>query len=341
MSILGVLHSSVPNFLFMNELRGQYDEILFITTPEVDEAFRGEELEEALGIDPGVACYVSINGNDYQAALATLSGEAVGRQGDKYIVNLTGGTKMMSLAVHDYFARFDSTFYYVPIGKNKYYNLSSGEWLPLLYRASLKEYFKLYGISFESVDEKDFKHSEREAMDIFNAVKRRCFYLTPLLLDAQNARTSELRRYYGGEWFEQFCYFKLKETYNLSDDDIAMSLKIFRTKGETTNDNELDVAFMYENKLNVIECKVSMHGWGREPKDVVEDYLYKLAAVSKDFGLQVDSYLFTLHKMQKFSPSVRKNFEKRCRILNIKGIVSGYMFSDLSGELSKLQNHQS
>lgn len=328
---------TLPNYLFIREMTGQYDELVFITTPEADKENRDLQMERALGIEERTAVYISIDGNDYRKALDDLKSWKV-RDGDKYIVNLTGGTKMMSLAVHDYFAAFDTQFYYVPIGKNTCYNLNTGEWKPISYRATLKDYFSLYGINYECINEHDFGHSKEEAYGIFEQVRRNKFRLPAFLWNAQEAPTADLRKYYAGEWFEHFAYFKLKETLNLADDDIALSLKIFRKATDPHNDNELDVAFMYENALHVVECKVSMYGSpGRSPRDVVEEYLYKLAAISKDFGLQVKSYLFTLHKMRSFSSQERQSFSKRCRILGIKGIVCDGMLSNLN---SSLRNQQ-
>lgn len=174
-------------------------------------------------------------------------------------------------------------------------------------------------------------------MGIFESVQKSHFYLPKKLWNAQEAATPELRRYLGGEWFEEFSYFKLKEAFNLRDEDIAVSLKIYRENESTKNDNELDVAFMFNNVLYVVECKVTMTGYGRDPKLVVDDYLYKLAAISKDFGLQVSAYIFTLHRMQTFSDEVKLNFLNRCRILGIKGIVTGKMFSNIKASLFNKQ----
>lgn len=244
---------------------------------------------------------------------------------------------MMSLAVHDFFKDKRAEFYYVPLGKNEYYNLGTGEKTPLKYRVNLREYFSLYGIRFESKAEDTFAHPESETMGIFESVQKSHFYLPKKLWNAQKAATPELRRYLGGEWFEEFSYFKLKEAFNLRDEDIAVSLKIYRENESTKNDNELDVAFMFNNVLYVVECKVTMTGYGRDPKLVVDDYLYKLAAISKDFGLQVSAYIFTLHRMQTFSDEVKLNFLNRCRILGIKGIVTGKMFSNIKASLFNKQ----
>lgn len=328
---------TLPNYLFAKEIEGRYDELVFITTPEADKDNRDVQIERALQLKEREVVYISVDGNDYRKALGDLKSWTV-RNGDKYIVNLTGGTKMMSLAVHDFFSAFNTTFCYVPIGKNTYYNLKTGEWKPIAYRASLKEYFALYGISYEALSEDYFGHSREEAYDIFDKVRNNKFRLPAFLWNAQQASTADLRKYYAGEWFEQFTYFKLKEVLNLRKEDIALSLRIFRKTSDPNNDNELDVAFMSDNMLHVVECKVSMYGGpGRSPRDVVEEYLYKLAAISKDFGLQVRSYLFTLHKMRSFSPQERQSFSKRCRILGLAGIVSDGMLANLK---SSLRNQQ-
>lgn len=328
---------SVPNFLFLKEMEGKYDECLFITTPETDRSGREDQLVRALGAPAGGARHISVDGNDYQAILGRLKTACPLRGTDQYIVNLTGGTKMMSLAVHDYFEPSGAEFYYVPIGKNKYYNLKTGVWTPLQYRVGLHEYFTLYGIKVKCSAEEAFVYPETETRALFERVAKNRFHLLPKLLNAQQAETPELRRYYGGEWFEQLSYFKLKEAFRLRGQDIATSLKIYREGDDQANDNELDVAFVYENALHVVECKVTMHGWGREEREVVEEYLYKLAAISKDFGLQVKSYLFTLHRMSRFSEGERHALWKRCRILGIEGIVGGKMFKNLKSSLYNRQ----
>ena len=71
-----------------------------------------------------------------------------------------------------------------------------------------------------------------------------------------------------------------------------------------------------------------MYGVGGA-RETTEEYLYKLAAISKDFGLKVNPYLFTLHKMEKISG----NFDKRIKILGIKGIYDGKRIAELDLKL--------
>ena len=83
------------------------------------------------------------------------------------------------------------------------------------------------------------------------------------------------------------------------------------------------MAFVKDNNLYMIECKVSMHGFGAKEQETVEKYLYKIAAIKKDLGLKVNSYLFTLHNMNRFSADTISNIQKRASILGINGIFDG------------------
>ncbi len=43
-----------------------------------------------------------------------------GRENSEFVVNLTGGTKIMSIAAYEYFKDFSSKMIYVPIPKNEF-----------------------------------------------------------------------------------------------------------------------------------------------------------------------------------------------------------------------------
>jgi hypothetical protein len=56
--------------------------------------------------------------------------------------------------------------------------------------------------------------------------------------------------------------------------------------------------------------------------------MYKLAAISKDFGLQVNPYIFTKHRFtpKAFNESRMSAIHKRMRILGIKGLLGNEYF---------------
>lgn len=118
---------SVPNFLFIKEMEGQYDRHLFVTSPEIGLLGRKGQLIKALGITQQDVTIISVDGNDYLSAIATLTDKWQEDEDNNYIVNLTGGTKMMSLAVHDFFKNKRAEFYYVPLGKTSIITLERGK----------------------------------------------------------------------------------------------------------------------------------------------------------------------------------------------------------------------
>ena len=309
----------LPNFLFIKEMEGQYSDLLFVSTPQMEMQEKAMHLEVALGRKEGSVRRIVVANDNYKEILDALRAEQLS-DSVEYVVNITGGTKTMSLAVHEYFCQFNASFVYVPIGKNSYYDFSTDQTHSLDYRVSLNEYFTLYGLAYDY--DNDLICDAQRPFNLFNEQKMSNFYLTEELRFAHKAPRPELRRYLGGEWFEEYVYLRIKRDFKLRDEDIAKSVKICRLSS-TSNDNELDVVFVKDNALYVIECKVSMTGYGKEPKSVVDEYLYKLAAISKDFGLRVNSYIFTLHQMWRFAKATQENMSKRMRILGIRDIIDG------------------
>ena len=309
----------LPNFLFIKEMEWQYSDLLFVSTPQMEMQEKAMHLEVALGRKEGSVRRIVVANDNYKEILDALRAEQFSGSVE-YVVNITGGTKTMSLAVHEYFCQFNASFVYVPIGKNSYYDFSTDQTYSLDYRVSLNEYFTLYGLAYDY--DNDLICDAQRPFNLFNEQKMSNFYLTEELRYAQKAPRPELRRYLGGEWFEEYVYLRIKRDFKLRDEDIAKSVKICRLSS-TSNDNELDVVFVKDNALYVIECKVSMTGYGKEPKSVVDEYLYKLAAISKDFGLRVNSYIFTLHQMWRFAKATQENMNKRMRILGIRDIIDG------------------
>ena len=313
----------VPNYLFIKEMRGQYNELLFIGTPYTESKAIATHLENALENRKSNIKKVILESDQYQEGVQSL--ENISLPTDvHYIVNLTGGTKIMSLIVYDFFRKLNSSFYYIPIGKNTYCNIEEENMHALQYRISLREYFTLYGLHYEC-DNALLKDAET-TFQFFEQQKKQKFYLSGEIKKSYQAETATDKKYYAGEWFEEYTYLRIKKELNLREQDIAMSLKIYREDAQN-NDNEIDVAFMYENTLYIIECKVSMLGYGKKPQQTIEEFLYKLAAISKDFGLIVRPYIFTLHKMEELPDGSLKGLQKRMQILGIRNIIAGKQLS--------------
>ena len=89
-----------------------------------------------------------------------------------------------------------------------------------------------------------------------------------------------------GGWFEEYVYYMVKVF--VEPDDIALRVSVFR-KGVPRN-NELDVMFIKNNRLYVIECKT-----GVSTERMFNDVVYKACALKESlFGLSCDSYIVSL-----------------------------------------------
>lgn len=317
----------IPNFLLIKEFEGRYDELIFITTETIIKYERHHYLEQALGLEKDTVRCVIITEDNHVKNKAILK-EQQFNANDTFLINLTGGTKMMSLSIYDLFQNLSSQafFYYLPVGKNTVCALDSEEASAIKYRLSIKSYFELYGITADY--NKPIVHSFETPNQLFHRFRKVKFNRHELddIKYAQEQETPEMKAFYSGGWFEEYCFYLLKKKYNLNDEQIATSVNIYRNDSDSS-DNEIDIVMILNNELYVFECKVGLYGYKEQTKDIIEKYLYKLAAISKDYGLQVKSYLYTLHYIftnyKSFPAETRVNIRKRQQILGIKGILDG------------------
>lgn len=309
-----------PNFLFIKEMQGEFDRLVFVSTQEMENppAESTSYLLQALGLPSDSVKPIRVHADDYSHIMAKLQEQNFSPD-DHYIVNPTGGTKVMAIALHTFFRPFtNARFCYIPEGKNVISNLCVNEpFRPLEYRLTLKEYFTLNRLSFEC---ERLLHNKTMAYDIFANLKRARFnkYRVQELRDAHACSSNANKMYFSGLWFEEYVYYRLKEELNLTDDCICRGAKIFK-KGKDTHNNEIDVMFIRNNELYIVECKTSLT---KSPKTEVKDswdaYMYKLAAIAKDFGLRVHSYIFTLHQTCTISQGTIDAAKTRMGILGIR-----------------------
>jgi len=322
---------TIPNVLLINEFKGNYDGMVFITSDDMEKSGKSNWIEQATGIESGSVSRIVVNENSWSDISAKLNAYEW-PENSVFLVNLTGGTKIMTLAVFEYFAGNSARIVYSAIGKNQYEEIyPSHEQLPtpIRYRLNLKDYLLAHGLYFQSSDGMYFPSEHTE--HFFSSFKNRKFnfFRTPEILDAHLFPTEQERVYYSGRWFEEFVYRTLQSKMSLGEDQIAMNVKLFRKLDELQHDNEFDVMFTKDNSLYVIECKASVGG-KNTIKDKMDHYLHKLGAITRDFGLRVNSYIFTLTDVSRVAAGKFNGIEKRRKILGIKGIVDATRFYDVS-----------
>lgn len=322
---------SVPNYLFIKEMEGEYDDLLFITSQDVETKMKsGELIESSLRLPPLSVRRIQIEEDNFSRALEKFNQANISKE-NSYLVNITGGTKVMSLATMEFFKSLgNSRFYYLPIKKNSYHYIDKVESYPIQYSLSIKEYFQLCGIR---ITPGELMKSQKEAYIQFEKIKNNNNVLPeelrPEIVQTNFDLNAEDADYYSGSWFEDYVYFRIKNELKLLDEQIAVSVKIHHKNvpivDNSYNDHELDVAFIYNNELHVIECKVSL-GKNKNFSTNMEKAQYKLAAISREYGLQVNPYIFALQDLNSIDSKVLDNIKKRNKILGIKKV---YYTSDI------------
>ena len=95
--------------------------------------------------------------------------------------------------------------------------------------------------------------------------------------------------YLTGGWFEEYVYYLVKSV--LQPDDIAIGVHIDGIT-EIKHNNELDVCFIKNNQLIVIECKTGINS-----DSMFNEIVYKVSALKEVLlGMECNSYIFSLKK---------------------------------------------
>lgn len=153
-----------PNYVFIKEKANPCDNLVFITTQKMKNQM--EKIESILKSDKKHFKFIEIvfdekeDENNYISLSEQLKDKLsqLPNPNDEFLVNLTGGTKLMSIATKEIMSMLypKVSYYYIPYPNNTIVNLynnnKSGN---LKYRISPKEY-----LSFFSINESDYTSSK-------------------------------------------------------------------------------------------------------------------------------------------------------------------------------------
>lgn len=313
---------NVPNFLFFMQMSGSFDSNLFIVTEQV----KDKEAQLFSEVIRGKATQsIILDANNYKQNIDTMNAFAEKCPGDTFIVNLTGGTKAMSMAVHDVLVKHGGEFYTVTQDTKAFYNFQTGERTPFSpsVSVSLKDYLKLYGLSTRGQN----RQGSKRAKEVFNQVRDSGFdKVNCALVDtAQEQDSAEERKYLSGEWFEDYVYYRLRKDFpEIGDKDITSSVKLYKDDrtSQANNSSEIDVIFVKDNSLYVIECKVGLE------TDEIRAAMNKAAAISSYVGFKVNFYIFWLRNMRTYKKDVLDSLGERASLIGLRGVVTSNDLKD-------------
>lgn len=365
--IILISDQTVPNILFLKWFASRHKDedntIYFVSTEKMEENNKSQCIVNTLNQIAKQMNFEKPLILDDENSLPMIQRnvqENISDDFDNFYVNITGGNKLMSLAVYHFYAsKENAVIYYQPINKPLQQISPELEEYELGEIMSVNEYMNAYGINIspagKCVKEEDFYKNILEIVNknkagrsqIHDLINDKKFFKRHLEdgkrydlanlpadklssmdkkvvpetmqktvadfgFDFHNVGIEELK-YISGGWFEEFVYYKVMHEKNLSSKKIALNVYLTNSKKVR---NELDVVYIENNALRVIECKSFINE--KKQKELLTDTIYKIQALKSQFGLSVKSYLYTL------SPITEPQFTERAKTFGIE-IVDGHI----------------
>lgn len=383
--VLLVGDQTIPNVLFAKEIMSGYPEdsikILFITTQKMEKEPENKRkwIIGALSLNNSEdrTDKIIVEPEKYEDVKTKIS-KFDFSQYNEIIVNLTGGTKMMMLAVYDFFKEsmnLNYKLWYKGIGEVSYHIVNnSNEIMSLTTKIDVKEYLASCGIFENNFSEKKPIRSDEDTklffmkflenktlsnqlsfqkfLDKIRATfrandapflkqmknkKEVSLTLTEDLvefknlldeigfkLSKENILTKAEMEYLTGGWFEEFCYYYFKKSKNLQDDKIKLGVLLKPDNNKQIPDhfiqNDLDIVFVHNDEFYLVECKTIF-----DEKGLIQETIYKSAALRKYFGLSVKSIICTLSDLND-------DAIQRANVFNIK-ILEKNHFQNYAAQL--------
>jgi len=316
-----VSEQTIPNIEFIREMALEVDYFLFISTKKMEKNGQRKWILKTTKIqDSKILETIVVEEFSFEDIEEKLINTV--KEEYFYIVNLTGGTKIMSLAVYDYFRTMNSEIYYLPGNKNKI-KIHPGRKkisTDLNSTIDLEDYLSAYGFdiikkgsplkSFEAskallyyfLKENDTKNTGNDFFTLLrqgrkNGLREVNKYesLTSFLdvinfrMDNDNTLSKYECKYLSGEWMEEYLYLLIKNELYFENKLIGLGTEI---RGADGSSNEFDVLIMKNNKLYLYECKTSIYD--EEGKTFIAETIYKADALRKKFGLFTETTIVTL-----------------------------------------------
>lgn len=312
---------TIPLYLLIKTLYEQNDNVVLITTAKM--TAQGQYISEELDMDVKTIALEESLEENWDAMHKVF--EKAFPDGGNYVVDLTGGTKLIAVSVYDFFSKErKAEFTYVPLSKNGFLSLPASDITDFTCKIGVRDFLAvslgleikcdspysdqkdaevMYGIFASSASMQKLadrirrvdKNSRRKGLRSLTAyrlkapVNRVRGQLSSENGKPKNAVSAGFVQYITGGWFEEYIYYLVERT--IKPDDIQIGAHI-RSNG-ATNSNELDVSFTIDNALYVIECKTLVDS------SLFTDTTYKSDSVVTKFGLKARSIICTLSPLNE------------------------------------------
>ena len=329
-----VSDQTVPNILAIHHFKP--DELLFLSTDEME---RKEKVDAIIN----TLSRLDLNAKDKSTKVIVcedsildchkkLEGWIEGKEDFEFIVNLTGGTKIMSISAYEFFKDYSSKMIYIPIPKNEFIipfpKKSPGKPVKLQLRLNVTQYLTAYGLNI--INEGRLKVYEEEALGRnklsqhivanYESVKNLLIWLSGSLRSHRNHRQFHFKGTYSVPTDQErdlltrlsFSYERDLASKILTKSEIRYLTggwleeftfnAIHELLGQGVDDVTIGLAMQNpsgrDNEFDVMFTKENELYFIEcksldQQEDRETDVLYKIGALQKEFGLRVKSFLVT------------------------------------------------
>ncbi len=354
-----VSKQTVPNVLFINEAK-DVDEYWLVSTPQMKA--ETEMIIVASELAENMIKRIEVNAFSLTDIQGKLAQNIVDPEAE-YIVNITGGTKMMSLGAYQFFEQFKSAkMVYLNIGDNSFQVISPSQEPSknLSYPMGIKEYLACYGIKVASkrnrlirpatftqlfftafITDRFGKNFHRFLSDLRDDKWKNNKRISPddiqkgmgkFLSDIQFLKSPDAtinpreREYLIGGWLEEYVYAEIKQRTGCTDKHIAHSVQI----QEGRAGNEIDVLFIKDNTPYIIECKTGLRMQGQFNRAV-----YLQSSFKEHFGIAVRPILFSLSNYHNKQGKLKQGYADRATQHDIRVIDKTMIMNGALDQLIK------
>jgi hypothetical protein len=322
----------IPNVLVIKK-ELDIDLHFFISTEKMQRKKTEEYIIKASQISKDKLKTIIVNENNIVDVNEKLSKETLWKDA-KILVNITGGTKLMSLGAYEFFNNnYDVEFLYIDIKDNNYHLIKNNSQVAsyLQVQLTLNEYLATYGITInnsKSINKyldidysnflntfSDLKESQKNILATLrenrnsnslkvSEVKGLNDFLNNLSYEHNDILKNKDIKFLTGEWLEHYIYQKIKEYTGIRDEFIGNGVQFSLADTTRIDDNvpnEIDVLMVKGNTLYLIECKTSIfinEDYEKET-NILRKTLDDLFVKIKNTGLRFNAYLFTLSDLSQ------------------------------------------
>ncbi len=315
-AILLISEQTLPNVLFLKQF-GPFDRHVFLTTDKMEAQRRSDWIIQATGIDPESVKRLRIDPENATVGLNKLE-QQDWPTNTEYLINITGGTKMMALAAYTFFAgKSQCRIIYLPINAPHFLELApQPRELALLAKVSLDEYLKAYGIVVQQ-NQTHWEFLIQQAEEVMKAIQgqgepqRVKDILAWTQFQNQNELSPEKRSFYTGGWLEVWIAAQVQKFWRVSSADILVGVLLNREGLQRNASYEYDVLFVKNNYMYLCECKYFN---GRKfAKEKINKELFKFASAYAQLGLFAKPFFAIANDISGSEALVRES----CQLLRL------------------------